>query len=212
MTVAKKAKLCRDTVVALTLSGMLSTNCFSASHYKSGDNNYPRMNPAPAQYIEMSARIDPTLPIEFDAVFSANSENCVHQPLGSALEGAGEFPYETNFPIAMKRQGDHFEGRVAMDVVLPGSCDWRFAGIIARAHGEDVFHGKLVIQGQWVVELGGAGGALNPSLKATCELTGPRFGKDGVELSCFSGLPWAWISPQTNSLKIEVLASPKRAN
>jgi len=190
---------------------MISANGFAASHYKPGDKNYPKINPSPTHYIEMSARIDPTLPVEFDTVFSAFSESCMHQPAGSALEGAGGFAYEISFPISMKQVGDHSEGKVATDAVLPGSCDWRFTAIIARAHNEDVFHGKLVIQGQWVVEMGGADLASgpNPTLKATCEITGPIIGKVGVELSCFNSLPWAWISPQTNSLQMEILSSSK---
>ena len=195
-------------IVALCL---ISANCFSAAHYKPGDKNYPKTNPSPAHYIEISVRIDPTLRVEFDAVFRANAESCMHQPAGSALEGAGEFAYDVTFPIPMKQTGDHSTGRLATDAVLPGNCDWRFSAVLARAHNEDPFHGKLVIQGQWVAEMGSANGASkdpNPSVRAICQLTDSTIGTVGVELQCFNGLPWLWISPVTNALQIEILSKP----
>jgi len=197
-------------LVALFSLSLTWAACLSASHYKPSDADYPKPNPDAKHYIEITARVDPTLPVEFDAVFTANAASCMYHPEGSAFEGAGDFSYDVNFPIAMHQLGDHAEGKVATDAVLPGNCVWRFSAIIAHAHNEDVFHGKMVIQGQWVIEVAGDTVVkdTNPSLNATCDLAGPTFGKTGVELSCFDGLPWAWISSRTTSVQIEINGRP----
>jgi hypothetical protein len=107
--------------------GLLGFGLIAACHNVNlGDNDYPLQNPAPTKLLLIHGTIDASLDIKFRIRWRAENPHCRYA--ASWIEGAFA-PYTAWSTLAIARQGDKFSARVPIDGVLPGRCQWGFAGV-----------------------------------------------------------------------------------
>lgn len=90
------------------------------------DSDYPQQNPAPTKFLLIHGTIDASLDVNFRIRWRAENPHCKYA--ASWIEGAFA-PYTAWSTLAIARQGDKFSARVPIDGVLPGRCQWDFAGV-----------------------------------------------------------------------------------
>jgi hypothetical protein len=101
------------------------TSC-DGSNVKSGDKDYPKLNPGPIRFMSLHGTIDPSLKVKFHIQWIADNPNCRYAL--SWIEGAfGQYNVSEDFPIELN--GSSFSTRIPIDGVLPGPCQWRFMGL-----------------------------------------------------------------------------------
>jgi hypothetical protein len=91
-----------------------------------GDWDYPVNNPAPKQFLSVHGTMDPSLDIDFRTDWRSENPHCQYI---CAWSEAGPFTYTARTALPITQQGDKFSARVSVDGVLPGRCQWRFAGV-----------------------------------------------------------------------------------
>jgi hypothetical protein len=118
---------------------LASCSIVACSNVTPGDWNYPQQNPHPSKFLSVHGTMDPSLDIDFRMQWRAENPRCWWA--ASWIEGA--FPRYTAWTeLAIPRQGDKFSTRIPIDGVLPGRCQWSFAGV--RFAGGKGFSQQLI--------------------------------------------------------------------
>ena len=111
---------CASLVLLLFGSASLSANVLP------GDQDYPHPNPRPTRYLLLHGTIEESLDIHFRIGWRANNPHC--QYAVSRIEGVYN-NYSASQLVAMTRNGANFAAKIPIDGVLPGRCQWSFAGV-----------------------------------------------------------------------------------
>lgn len=124
-------------VPALFLGLLVLTvsHCPSPSNVKSGDFNYPVLNPNPEHFLTIHGTIDASLYPTFYVGWYASDHavRCIYST--SWLEGASA-PYSVKIPLPFPMNGDDFSVKFATDGVLAGRCHWKFSGVFMTTDGK----------------------------------------------------------------------------
>jgi hypothetical protein len=136
--------------VAVLLAVLFSTSCsesMSPTEIKPGETGYPTENTHPTQFLQVTAKLPQTLSVRFRVGYSAS-------PLAASCQrtvGLGvSAPYSVSLPLQLDRVGDSYQGRLAIDRFMPGSCGWRFVGVWYSAEVREVHDHELIMYGTQV--------------------------------------------------------------
>jgi hypothetical protein len=124
------------------------TRCY-AGNVAPGDENYPRSNPSPSKFLTLHGTIDPALDLSFRVDWRASDPHC--QFAASWIEGAF-VPYSAWSALTFSHLGGIFSVRIPIDGVLPGRCQWRFAGV--RFGGSVGFKTELIATNSYPLQPG----------------------------------------------------------
>jgi hypothetical protein len=116
---------------AAGILGLCSIMSCRGENVKPGDRDYPQENPNPTKFLSIHGTIDTLLDLDFRIEW--HSENAQCQYAISRIAGAYTW-YTAWSPLIAARQGTQFTARVPIDGVLPGRCQWRFAGVTFGGH------------------------------------------------------------------------------
>ena len=104
----------------------LVTSASFGANVAPGDRDYPQSNPHPTKFLLVHGTIDEALDVRFSVAWRANNPQC--QYAVSRMAGAYN-NYTASYALEIAREGTRFTSRIAIDGVLPGRCQWRFAGV-----------------------------------------------------------------------------------
>jgi hypothetical protein len=111
----------------------------ACGNVKPDDWNYPRPNPRPTKILLLHGTIDAALDIHFRIDWIASNPECRY---AFSMLGPAYFQYTAWNVLPITREGTKFSYGVPIDGVLPGRCQWVFAGVsFAGRTG----HGTLLI-------------------------------------------------------------------
>lgn len=103
-----------------------------------GDKDYPIPNPHPLHILQFSATIPPTISPRFYVRYSVSYRTLLNKdgsllryesPPGCRWRQTDEFYVE--LPLRLDKQGDRYQGDVALDRFQPGKCGWNFSEILS---------------------------------------------------------------------------------
>jgi hypothetical protein len=91
-----------------------------------GDTEYPTVNPNPAQSIDITASVAPSLSVTLLARYETSTL------IGSCQKSVGlavTAPFSVSKVIPLNASRGASEGRVIVDAFSPGRCQWHFVGV-----------------------------------------------------------------------------------
>jgi len=100
---------------------------------KPGDQNYPLLNPSPAQLVQFTAIVPPSLSSDFHLKYfvetnqDAENPRVLHSPPG--CEWTQKTPFYIDLPLTLERSGDRYTGSFSPDMFQPGKCRWHLFAI-----------------------------------------------------------------------------------
>jgi hypothetical protein len=159
--------------------------------------NFPQVNPHPRQTFMLQGTSDPGLDLVFYSTWTVVSSEAECRSGDNGLFVA--------IPLPVSWGGSHFSGVVAIDGMLPGRCNWKFADVRVAPRGAVVNLG-YAFGGQTIVQTNSPhlaeGASPNTVRHLQCAVS-QSSDREGKVVGCNPQFPPAWWYPTTSVIEFE---------